>query len=463
MEQVEQLETGWQVRQKSIEIAKNGIGAATCRYRFEQARRELRQALPGFAGLNCRVASEMPVSDCGNDPCRFAVAHAVQRAQSFGVVFGTGEDQTAAFDRQRIFRFKQCAVGSLDKIAMASEARFELGQTAETAQSGQNGTCPTVFRHDMRLLVGDHLDAMFDIAQKPVAARKTFGDGMVDPSRIRKGRQRPNRLPNAQCRRTTTGDELLGLDEELRLADATAPQLHVVAGHRLLQKVPVALQLTLDGMDVRDSCVVKILAPDERLQICKEAGAEGDISRNRTGLDQRRALPILASSFVVDKRGVDGNGKRHGAGVRAQPQIRAENITVRGAVLQNTGHRLRHTDEQGQGLVPVRHPGRIRVDQHDQIDVAGIVQFARTVLSHRQNGDPRSGESFALLRREQFFTVGGVVDEKAHGFAQRGIGVAGQPHLHLIARPPTAQICQRHEQVHALFAYPKGARQVGFG
>ena len=69
-------------------------------------------------------------------------------------------------------------------------------------------------------------------------------------------------------------NELLGLDEKLDLADAAAPELHVVPGHDDLVVAAHGVDLALHRVDVGDRRIVEILAPDERLEVGEEALAE---------------------------------------------------------------------------------------------------------------------------------------------------------------------------------------------
>ena len=94
-------------------------------------------------------------------------------------------------------------------------------------------------------------------------------------------------------------DELLGLDEELDLADAAAPELDVVAGYDDLLVAAYGVDLALHRVDVGDRRIVEILAPDERREVGEEPLAELEIARRRARLDERGALPVLADGFVI--------------------------------------------------------------------------------------------------------------------------------------------------------------------
>ena len=65
----------------------------------------------------------------------------------------------------------------------------------------------------------------------------------------------------AQVGMPPAGNELLGLDEELDLADAAATELDVVACDRDFAVAAMGVDLPLDRMDVRDRGVVEVFAP----------------------------------------------------------------------------------------------------------------------------------------------------------------------------------------------------------
>src|SRR5690348_3232386 len=75
------------------------------------------------------------------------------------------------------------------------------------------------------LLVGDHLQPVFHRAQEAISRGEIVARLAVDPAALRQHRQHVERLSTAQLGMASAGDELLGLDEELDLANATAPEL----------------------------------------------------------------------------------------------------------------------------------------------------------------------------------------------------------------------------------------------
>ena len=67
----------------------------------------------------------------------------------------------------------------------------------------------------------------------------------------------------AQLGMPAAGDELLGLDEELDLADAAAAELDIVAVDRDLLVAAMGMDLALHRVDVGDRGEIEVLAPDE--------------------------------------------------------------------------------------------------------------------------------------------------------------------------------------------------------
>ncbi len=66
-----------------------------------------------------------------------------------------------------------------------------------------------------------------------------------------------------------TGDELLGLHEELDLADAAAAELDVVALDRDVGMTTIGVDLALQRLDLGDGGEVEILPPDEGRELCE--------------------------------------------------------------------------------------------------------------------------------------------------------------------------------------------------
>ena len=113
-------------------------------------------------------------------------------------------------------------------------------------------------------------------------------------------------------RDTATGDQLLGLGEELDLADTAASELYVVTRDSDRTETPVRLYLAFDGVDIEDGGVVEVFAPDERRDLLEKGPPGIEVTRHRACLDHRRALPVLAIGLVIVERQFQRNGERHG-------------------------------------------------------------------------------------------------------------------------------------------------------
>ena len=130
------------------------------------------------------------------------------------------------------------------------------------------------------------------------------------------------------------GDQLLGLHEELDLADAAAAELDVVAFDRDFAAAAIGLDLPLHRVDVGEGDEVEIFAPDEGRKLREQSLAGGDVAGAGTRLDHGGALPVLSTALVV----VEGRRDRHRdlrrGGIGTQPQVDAEDVAVRRALLQ---------------------------------------------------------------------------------------------------------------------------------
>ena len=139
---------------------------------------------------------------------------------------------------------------------------------------------------------------------------------------------------------------MLGLGEELDLADAAAPELDVVARDGDAAEAAEGVDLPLHRVHVGDGGEVEILAPDERRQILEQHLAGLDVAGPRARLDHRCALPVLAERLVVVERGIARHGGLRGASVGPQAVSGAEPVSVRGALVQQPHYVSRQPPEE---------------------------------------------------------------------------------------------------------------------
>jgi hypothetical protein len=184
---------------------------------------------------------------------------------------------------------------------------------------------------------------------------------------------------------TAAGDELLGLDEELDLADAAEAELDVVALDREIAVPAIGMDLLLHRLDIGERGKIEILAPDKRRQFIQDGLPRRDVAGTGARLNQRRALPVLPDAAVVGERGFGGDRDLGRSRIGSQPQIDPEHVTVGGALLQKLHQAARQAHEGGARFGVVRHRGSGRIVEDDQIDVAGVVQLVRPHLAHGEH------------------------------------------------------------------------------
>src|SRR5690606_25508186 len=137
----------------------------------------------------------------------------------------------------------------------------------------------------VRLFVRDHLDRVLDLAQEPVwPAERVPGFG-GDPAAFGKFGQHPHCCLAPQFGKPAARYQLLGLHEELDLADTATAELDVVPLDRNFTMPLVGMDLALDRMDIRDRGVVEVLAPDVWLKLLQERVARLDVASDRPRLD----------------------------------------------------------------------------------------------------------------------------------------------------------------------------------
>ena len=241
-------------------------------------------------------------------------------------------------------------------------------------------------------------------------------------------------------------DELLRLHEELDLADAAASELDVVTGDGDLVVPAHRVDLPLHGVHVGDRGEVEILAPDERREILEEALAEGEVAGDGPRLDQRGPLPVLANRLVVGVGGAERHRDRRRAGVGTQAVIDAMDVAVRRPLPQQLGEIARQAAVEGRGLVPVRQRRRAGIEEHDEIDIAGIVELAGAVLAEGEHDEAAARSRIVRIGERDFPRCGCLGEEQVDGARDAGVREGGQGARDLVHAPRAADIGERHRQ-----------------
>ena len=124
-------------------------------------------------------------------------------------------------------------------------------------------------RQALRLLVGDHLQAMLDGSEEDIGLGELLDRVGGHPALGVQFAQHFERARAAQLGPAPAEDELLRLHEELDLANAAAPELDVVAGHGDDLVAAHRMDLPLHRVDVGDRGIVEIFAPDEGRELAR--------------------------------------------------------------------------------------------------------------------------------------------------------------------------------------------------
>ena len=154
-------------------------------------------------------------------------------------------------------------------------------------------------------------------------------------------------------------------------------------------------------LGVLDRGEVEVAAPDEGAEALEEGLAGGDGAGAGAGLDVGGALPGAADALVVVLGRLGGDADRRHRGVGAQAQVDAEDVALGGDLGEELHQALGDADEAAAELGVVVGVVAGLVEEHDQVDVGGVVELARAHLAH--------GE-----------------DEHAGGLGDVGLGDAGE-------------------------------------
>src|ERR1700730_12204163 len=156
-----------------------------------------------------------------------------------------------------------------------------------------------------------------------------------------------------------------------------------MTGDRDLGMTPDSVNLGLNRGNVSDPGIIEIFSPNEWREIGEKSLSERLVAGGRPRLDPGRALPVLAKTFVIEIGG--GAAGRHSRRTRigTQPQIDTQDITVPGPLLEQSDKPLRNAPKERRGLHLSGDRTAIGVEEHHDIDIARIIEFARAELAKR--------------------------------------------------------------------------------
>ena len=201
------------------------------------------------------------------------------------------------------------------------------------------------------------------------------------------------------------------VDEELDLADAPAPKFHVPAAKLDVAVAVEVVDLLAHRADLLHGAEVEGFIPHERRQALEEVVPRLEVAGHGAGLDHRGALPSAPHALVVIQGELDGDGRGRRRWVRAQPQVCAEHIALRGARLQHGDELARQTGEELAQGPPTVVAATLRVVEDDEVDVRGVIELPRAMLAHRQGEVTPSVVLWCL----QLIAFHGLPKEMRHG------------------------------------------------
>jgi len=123
-----------------------------------------------------------------------------------------------------------------DRIRYGGEFAHQRRAVWQAVQPGDGLERGGIGRQAVGLLVGHHLQAVFERAEAVVALAQRFGILGSNDARTGQRIERGARAALAQRRVAAAVDQLVGLREELDLANAAAPALEVVSPARLADR-----------------------------------------------------------------------------------------------------------------------------------------------------------------------------------------------------------------------------------
>ena len=435
-----------------VGIARRGEGV-------EQHGQQLGQVRPRRRGAGRRIAAIVPLAHRGRGLARIGEPHLGQRFERAGVVVTAGEDKVAAGAAERGPLDEQVGIIGDDageRVLVALLERLGVG----IAHQRRDGRDPgVVFRHDVRLLVAQHLQPVLDRAQEPVDFGEVGGDVLANPAGAGERRQRLGGRTHPQGLVSPAGDQLLRLGEELDLADAAESELHIVPLDPDVADLLGDVDLALHRLDVGDGREVEMLAPDIGGQIAQEGLADAEVPGTGPCLDPGGAFPVLAAPLVVGQGRLDRQRHRRRARVRPQPEVGAKDIAGLRPVLHEAGQLLDHAGKVPGRLHRVLERRPLRLEEGHYIDVAGVVELSPAVLAEGKQRQPRVG--CPALAVEQAARPG-QPHQYIEARFERGVRKIGERGGRLRRRPVALDLGDRGKERHPRLGQPHGLADLHF-
>src|SRR5262245_54349739 len=246
--------------------------------------KKLVESLTGPLAPRRGVAARLPGANGGKRATRVAKAEPPHTCKCRGVRLIRHNEDRGRADRLRQL-LEQSAVMGLDALEGVDERVTEGVGVGKARQPGDSVELPPVGRDDMRLLVANHLQPVLDAAEKEIGFGQFAGSLARDPAAFSQAFECLDGAARPKLRVPASGDKLLGLGEEFDVADAAPPELDVVASDSDGAMAFELVHSALHRVNVGDSGVVEIFAPDERRELAQELLARLAVARSNSRLD----------------------------------------------------------------------------------------------------------------------------------------------------------------------------------
>ncbi len=462
-QQRQEQTAGAQPGQEAIEGREGGVRIFGARELLDDQWHELDDIVAHLLAAQRPVFPCPPAAHRGGNVLRLPETQHRQPIERVAFDVGADEREVLLLGEEGRRALEQSYVVLLDLVQMNQQGVGEIVAVLETKKAREFAKSNAIRRQGVGLLVGHHLQAMLDAAQKVVGRGERIARLGIDPAAVGQRRERGDRLAAAQFAVAAAGDELLGLGKKLDLADAAAAELDVMTLDRDLTVAAIGVDLLLHGVHVGDGGVVEVFAPNERGEIAHERFAGGKIAGTRPRFDQRGALPVLAPALVVVERRL-GRDRDLGRGrIGAKPQIDPEHVAVGRALLQKLHQVAGQPHVKADRLEVLRQLGDLRIEENHQIDVAGEIQLIGAHLAHGEHDVAGVLFWMALVAGHELAAAHGVAKQMIDRGAKRHVRHVGERARHPRHRPDTADVGQRDEERGLRLHAAQYAHQRGLG
>ena len=260
----------------------------------------------------------------------------------------------------------------------------------------------------------------------------------------------------AQFRIAAAEDQLLGLGEELDLANAAPAQLDVVPLDRDVVAALVRRDLALDRVDIPNGPEVQVLAPDEGSDFAQEGFAEGTVAGHGPCLDHGRPLPVLTQRLVVGHGSAEGDGDGHGPRIGPQPQVGPADVALGRALLQQLNQVAGQPDHGFRRAAFAAAVDPLGIVEDDQIDVGGVVELSGSQFPHTQDQIAAGLGRLCRVGQRQLLALMETSQQQAESGVDRRGGEVGERAGDPLERPEAGDVGQRDRQRAVAAGLPQG-------